>query len=74
MRTSPTGARAADRARVRPAARRRLHEHAVENGGAFRDEELHLWRLGADRRVAEFRHYLDTAKHVAAARGGDTRR
>lgn len=49
-------------------------EFELPGGGAFRDEELHLWRLGADGRVAEFRHYVDTAKHVAAARGEDTRR
>jgi ketosteroid isomerase-like protein len=49
-------------------------EFELPGGGAFRDEELHLWRLGDDGLVAEFRHYVDTAKHIAAAGGEDTRR
>jgi ketosteroid isomerase-like protein len=48
-------------------------EFELPGGGAFRDEELHLWRLDADGRVTEFRHFVDTAKHIAAARGEDTR-
>lgn len=35
-------------------------------GRRFRDEELHLWTLGADGRIIRMRHYLDTAKHIAA--------
>jgi ketosteroid isomerase-like protein len=42
-------------------------------GGRFRDEELHLWTLGDDGRVVGMRHYVDTAKHIAAAEGQDTR-
>jgi ketosteroid isomerase-like protein len=41
-------------------------------GGRFRDEELHLWTLGADGRIVRLRHYVDTAKHIAAAAGNDT--
>ncbi len=42
------------------------------DGGRYRDEELHLWRFGPDGRVSALRHYVDTAKHVAAGRGEDT--
>ena len=34
----------------------------------FTDEELHLWTFGEDGLVHRFRHYVDTAKHLAAAR------
>lgn len=33
----------------------------------YRDEELHLWTFGDDGRVTRLRHYVDTAKHIAAA-------
>lgn len=42
-------------------------------GGRFRDEELHMWTLGDDGRVTRMRHYVDTAKHIAAGGGQDTR-
>jgi len=35
-------------------------------GERFRDVELHLWSFDSDGRVAEFRHFVDTAKHVEA--------
>jgi ketosteroid isomerase-like protein len=41
-------------------------------GGAFRDEEMHLWTFDADGRVCRLRHYVDTAKHIAAWQGEDT--
>jgi len=41
-------------------------------GGRFRDEELHLYTLGDDGKVTRMRHYVDTAKHIAASRGEDT--
>jgi ketosteroid isomerase-like protein len=56
------------------AVARIVAEFELPGGGAFRDEELHSWRLGPDGRVAEFRHHVDTAKHIAAAQGQDTRR
>lgn len=34
---------------------------------SFRDEEIHLWTFNADGKVSRFRHYVDTAKHIAAA-------
>jgi ketosteroid isomerase-like protein len=44
----------------------------MPGGGRYRDEEMHLWTFDADGRVTAVRHYLDTAKHLAAARGEDT--
>ena len=44
----------------------------VPGGGRFADEELHLWTFDDEGRVVRFRHYVDTAKHIAAARGEDT--
>ncbi|HYI10683.1 MAG TPA: nuclear transport factor 2 family protein [Thermoanaerobaculia bacterium] len=41
----------------------------VPTGARFRDEELHLWTFDESGKVARFRHYIDTAKHIAAARG-----
>jgi uncharacterized protein len=49
-----------------------LIEASTAAGGRFRDEELHLWTLGADGRIVRLRHYVDTAKHIAAAAGSDT--
>ncbi len=45
---------------------------SMPSGGRLRDEELHFWRFDADGRVCAMRHYVDTAKHIAAARGEDT--
>jgi ketosteroid isomerase-like protein len=44
----------------------------LPDGGRFEDEELHLWTFDGEGRVVRFRHYVDTAKHIAAARGEDT--
>lgn len=41
-------------------------------GGRLRDEELHLWTFDAAGKIVALRHYLDTAKHLAAAGGQDT--
>ena len=43
----------------------------LPNGGRFRDEELHLWGFDADGKINRMRHYVDTAKHIAAQRGED---
>jgi ketosteroid isomerase-like protein len=40
------------------------------SGGHYRDEEMHLWTFNEDGKVVRLRHYMDTAKHMAAA-GGD---
>ena len=45
---------------------------ALPGGARLADEELHLWRFGADGRVVRFRHYCDTAKHIAVSGGRDT--
>jgi hypothetical protein len=45
---------------------------ALPNGGRFADEELHLWTFDGAGRVSRFRHYCDTAKHLAASGGADT--
>jgi uncharacterized protein len=45
---------------------------STASGGRFRDEELHLWTLDGAGKVVRMRHYIDTAKHIAAAAGQDT--
>jgi ketosteroid isomerase-like protein len=44
----------------------------LPNGGRYRDEELHLWTFDDQGKIARLRHYVDTAKHIAAAGGQDT--
>lgn len=48
-------------------------EIAEPGGGVLRDEEMHLWNFNEEGKVSRFRHYADTAKHIAASRGEDTR-
>jgi ketosteroid isomerase-like protein len=45
-----------------------LIEATVPAGARYRDEEMHLWTFDASGQVIRFRHYVDTAKHIAAAR------
>lgn len=40
----------------------------LPSGQRLRDEEMHLWNVNAAGKVTRFRHYADTAKHIAAAR------
>ena len=47
-------------------------EFSLPGGGRFADEELHLWTFDDAGRVVRLRRYVDTAKHIAAARGEDT--
>lgn len=49
-----------------------LIELTHPSGGRYRDEELHLWTFGRDGKITALRHYIDTAKHLAAASGNDT--
>jgi uncharacterized protein len=49
-----------------------LIEATSPGGGRFRDEELHVYTLGEDGKVIGMRHYVDTAKHMAAHQGEDT--
>jgi ketosteroid isomerase-like protein len=44
----------------------------LPGGGRLADEELHLWTFGEDGRAVRFRHYCDTAKHIAVSEGHDT--
>ena len=39
----------------------------LPNGARVRDEEVHLWTFDNAGKVTRFRHYVDTAKHIAAA-------
>jgi uncharacterized protein len=45
-------------------------EARLPGGATFRDEEMHLWTFDEGGKVSRFRHYVDTAKHIAAARTG----
>jgi ketosteroid isomerase-like protein len=47
-------------------------EATSPDGGRFADEELHLYTLDEHGKVTRMRHYVDTAKHIAASRGEDT--
>jgi ketosteroid isomerase-like protein len=47
-------------------------EYSTPAGGRLRDEELHLWTLDEQQHVVRMRHYVDTAKHIAAFAGEDT--
>ena len=44
----------------------------LPEGGRYRDQELHLWTFRDDGKITRLRHYVDTAKHIAAAQGEDT--
>jgi uncharacterized protein len=37
------------------------------SGRRYRDEELHLWTFNDSGKVVRLRHYVDTAKHIAAS-------
>jgi ketosteroid isomerase-like protein len=47
-------------------------DYTTPVGGRLRDEEVHLWTLDDAQRVTRLRHYVDTAKHIAAYAGEDT--
>jgi ketosteroid isomerase-like protein len=47
-------------------------EFTTPAGGRSRDEELHLWTFDEHGQVVRMRHYVDTAKHIAAFAGADT--
>jgi uncharacterized protein len=47
-------------------------ELTYPSGGRLRDEELHLWSFNPASEISALRHYVDTAKHIAAWRGEDT--
>ena len=41
----------------------------LPNGGRYEDEELHLYTLNDAGRIVRMRHYIDSAKHLAAFQG-----
>jgi ketosteroid isomerase-like protein len=47
-------------------------DFSTPTGGRSRDEELHLWTFDEHQQVVRMRHYVDTAKHIAAFAGEDT--
>ena len=47
-------------------------EFSTPSGGRSRDEELHLWTFDEHQQVVRMRHYVDTAKHIAAFAGENT--
>ncbi|HWC33537.1 MAG TPA: nuclear transport factor 2 family protein [Mycobacteriales bacterium] len=49
-----------------------LIDCSYPHGGRYRDEELHLWTFHPNGTIGALRHYVDTAKHIAAAAGEDT--
>jgi len=42
-------------------------EADLPNGRHYRDQEVHLLTFNDAGKVVRFRHYTDTAKHIAAA-------
>jgi uncharacterized protein len=38
----------------------------IATGQRLRDVDVHLWSFGPDGRVTEFRHFVDSVKHVEA--------
>lgn len=46
-----------------------IEAEVIATGRIYRDEEIHLWTFDAGGQVTRLRHYLDTAKHIAAAQG-----
>ena len=49
-----------------------LIDYTTPAGGHLRDEEVHLRALDDHQQVTRLRHYVDTAKHIAAFAGEDT--
>ena len=47
-------------------------DYTTPSGGRLRDQEVHLWSLDARQQVTRLRHYVDSAKHIAAYAGQDT--
>ncbi len=44
-------------------------DFAIGDGRRLADQELHLWTFNEAGKVTGFRHYVHTAKHIAAAQG-----
>jgi len=39
----------------------------TSTGGHMSEDEIHLWTFNEEGKVIRFRHYCDTAKHIAAS-------
>ncbi|MEA2422436.1 MAG: uncharacterized protein QOF55_1535 [Thermoleophilaceae bacterium] len=50
----------------RVAALIRFEATVSATGRRIQDDEVHMWTFGPGGEVTEFRHHVDTAKHVAA--------
>jgi uncharacterized protein len=46
----------------------RLDMTVKKTGRRLQEEGIHLWTLGPDDQVTDFRHYFDTAKQISAYR------
>ena len=45
-----------------------IEAEVPSTGGHYRDEEMHLWTFNNDGKIIRLRHYIDTAKHIEAAK------
>jgi ketosteroid isomerase-like protein len=43
-------------------------------GGHFDDEEIHFWTFNEEGKISGYRHYMDSAPHIAAANGASSAR
>ena len=49
------------------AAEIEIDAHVTQTGASYRDQEIHLWTFDESGKVSRFRHYVDTAKQIAAS-------
>ncbi len=47
----------------------RLEALVKATGRVMHEEEVHFWTFNAAGKIASFRHYIDTAKHIRAYQG-----
>lgn len=45
-----------------------IEAEVISTGKGYRDEEMHLWTFNEAGKVTRLRHYLDTHKHIEAAK------
>lgn len=45
-----------------------IEAEVLGTGKTYRDEEMHLWTFNDAGKVIRLRHYLDTHKHIEAAK------
>jgi hypothetical protein len=49
------------------AAETEIEFESPATGRRLRDQDIHLWTFDDNGQVIRFRHYVDTAKHIATA-------